>query len=394
MKNGLLIGRLFGINIYLDWSWLLIFLLVTWSLVTQFTQMHPTWEPGLSWSVAITAALLFFASVLGHELAHSRVAQAQGIPVGHITLFLFGGVANIQQEPRTPLAEFLVAIVGPFTSLMIGVICLLVASLFAPMPAGAAVNPVLAFAGAGPLTTLLLWLGSINISLGLFNLLPGFPLDGGRVLRSILWGATGNFRTATRWAAGVGQGLAWLLIFTGIAMSFGVEVPFFGSGLVGGLWLAFIGWFLSSAASQSAQQVVVQDMLEGVPATRLMRENVPTVPSWIKVGDLVHSFLMKTDERAFPVVEDDRLVGLVTLEDIRKVPPEAWDTTPVIEIMTPVDRLTIMQPQDNAATALDRLVAQDVRQVPVVSDGHLVGLIRRRDIMHWLQLQTPNGVAR
>jgi Zn-dependent protease/CBS domain-containing protein len=393
MRNGLLIGRLFGINIYVDWSWLLIFLLVTWSLAAEFTQMHPTWGPGLSWGVAIAAALLFFASVLGHELAHSRVAQAQGIPVGNITLFLFGGVANIEQEPRTPLAEFLVAIVGPFTSLMIGAICLLIAGLFAPIPAGAAVSPVLAFAVAGPLTTLLLWLGSINISLGLFNLLPGFPLDGGRVLRSILWGATGNFRSATRWAARIGQGMAWLLIFTGIAMSFGVEVPFFGSGLASGLWLAFIGWFLSSAARQSAQQVVVQDMLEGVPATRLMRENVPTVPSWIKVGDLVHSFLMRTDERAFPVVEDDRLVGLVTLEDIRKAPPEAWDTTPIAVIMTPVDRLTVMQPQDDAATALDRLMEQDVRQVPVVSDGHLLGLVRRRDIMRWLQLH-PNGVVR
>src|SRR6266498_4796356 len=189
MKNGLRMGRLFGINIYLDWSWLLIFLLVAWSLATQFALMHPAWGPELAWSVAIAAALLFFASVLAHELAHSIVAQAQGIPVRNITLFLFGGVANIQQEPRSPRGEFLLAIVGPLTSLAIGGFCLLAVSLFAPLSADAALNPGLAFASLDPLTTLLLWLGSANIVLGIFNLLPGFPHSAGilaKVTTSIL----------------------------------------------------------------------------------------------------------------------------------------------------------------------------------------------------------------
>lgn len=394
MRNGMRIGQLFGVNIYLDWSWLLIFLLVAWNLATQFALLHPTWGLGLNWGVAIIAALLFFASVLAHELAHSIVAQAQGIPVRHITLFLFGGVANLQQEPRSPRAEFAMAIVGPITSIVIGVICLLLAGVFAGLSMDTAANPSLAFAALSPLTTLLLWLGSINVLLGVFNLLPGFPLDGGRVLRAILWGATGNFRTATRWAAGVGQAVAWLLIFAGIAMVFGVEIPFFGSGLVSGLWLAFIGWFLSSAASQSYQQVVIHDMLEGVPATRLMRANVPAVPRSISVGDLVYRYVMGTDERAFPVMDGDRLVGLVTLEDIRTVPREAWDTTTAGDIMTPADQLAVVQPQDDAATALDKLVERDVRQVPVISNGHLIGLVRRRDIMRWLQLQAPEGVAR
>jgi Zn-dependent protease/CBS domain-containing protein len=394
MRNGLRIGRLFGINIYVDWSWLLIFLLVTWNLATEFAQVHPTWGPGLNWGVAVVAALLFFASVLAHELAHAIAAQAQGISVRHIMLFLFGGVANLQQEPRSPRAEFVMAIVGPITSIVIGGICLLAAGVFARLPADATTNPGLALAALNPLTTLLLWLGSINILLGIFNLLPGFPLDGGRVLRAILWGATGNFRTATRWAAGVGQVFAWLLIFSGIAMIFGVEIPFFGSGLVSGLWLAFIGWFLSNAAMQSYQQVVIHDMLEGVPAMRLMRANVPAVPPHISVGDLVYRYVMGTDEQAFPVLDGNRLVGLVTLEDIRKVPREAWDTTTAGEIMTPADQLAVVRPQDDAATALDRLTERDVRQVPVISNGRLMGLVRRRDIMRWLQLQAPEGVAR
>jgi Zn-dependent protease/CBS domain-containing protein len=394
MRNGLRIGQLFGITIYIDWSWLLIFLLVTWNLTTQFAQLHAGWGPSLTLVVAIGAGLLFFASVLAHELAHSIVAKAQNIPVRSIVLFLFGGVSNIQEEPRTPRAEFLMAIVGPITSLLLGVICLVLASLFVRLPADAAANPVGAFAALGPLATLLLWLGQINIVLGLFNLIPGFPLDGGRVLRAILWAATGHFRTATRWAAWVGQAIAWLLIVAGIAMIFGAQVPFFGSGFVSGLWLAFIGWFLSSAASQSYQQVVIHDLLAGVPAARLMSSNVPAVPPTISVGELVHRYVMGTDEHAFPVLEGDQLVGLVTLEDIRKVPRAAWDTTTAREIMTPAGQLEVVRPQDDAATALDKLMERDVRQVPVIDAGHLVGLVRRRDIIRWLQLQAPAGAAR
>jgi Zn-dependent protease/predicted transcriptional regulator len=392
MRNGLRIGRLFGINLYIDWSWFLIFLLITWNLATEFGQLHPAWGPGLAWSLAIIASLLFFASVLAHELAHSIVAQAQGIPVRNITLFLFGGVANIQQEPRSPGAEFVMAIVGPITSIAIGVICLLAGGLFVSAPMEIA-NPELAFVALNPLTTLLLWLGSINLLLGIFNLLPGFPLDGGRVLRAILWAATGSFRTATRWAAGVGQVVAWLFIFAGIAMIFGVEVPFFGTGLIGGLWLAFIGWFLSSAASQSYQQVALHDMLEGVPAARLMHTNVPVAPPNLSVDDLVYRYVMGTNERAFPVMDGDRLIGLVTLEDIRKVPREDWSITTAAEIMTPADQLAVVQPQDDAAEALDKLMERDIHQVPVISDGHLLGLVRRRDIMRWLQLQAPEGVT-
>jgi CBS domain-containing protein len=183
------------------------------------------------------------------------------------------------------------------------------------------------------------------------------------------------------------------MIFTGIAMVFGVQVPFFGSGLVGGIWLAFIGWFLSSAARQSYQQVIVHDALEGVPAARLMRTNVPTVSPTTSVSDLVQHYVIGTDERAFPVLDGEWLVGLVTLEDIRPVSRDAWDITTAQEIMTPAEQLAFVRPQDDATAALDKLLQTDVDQVLVVSDGHLMGLVRRRDIMRWLQLQAPQKIA-
>lgn len=387
MRGGFRIARLFGINIYLDWSWLLIFLLVTWNLAVVFSQVHPAWGPALNWEIAVVASLVFFASVLAHELAHSLVARAQGLPVRNITLFLFGGVSNIEREPPSPGSEFLIAIVGPITSIVIGAIFLWAANFLAgPLPAAVA-DPVRAIAGLEPLPTLLLWLGPINILLGIFNLIPGFPLDGGRILRSILWAVTKNLRRATRWASWVGQTIGWLMIIAGIAMVFGLEIPVFGRGLVGGLWLAFIGWFLNNAAIQSYQQVVVQDILEGVPVARVMRANVPTVPPNVPVSMLVQHYLIGTDERAFPVLEGDHVIGLVTLEDVRKAPHQEWETTSVRQIMTPADELAVVTPRDDAADALNKLIQRDVRQVPVMQDGHLVGMVRRRDIVRWLQLQ-------
>jgi Zn-dependent protease/CBS domain-containing protein len=324
-------------------------------------------------------------SVLAHELAHSVMARAQGVPVRSITLFLFGGVSNIQRHPPSPQAEFLITIVGPITSFVLGALFILLSGVSAG--ATNVANPVDMIAQLNPAATILIWLGSINILLAIFNLIPGFPLDGGRVLRSILWAITENLRHATRWASWVGQLVAWLFIAAGIAMVFGVRVPFFGTGFINGLWLAFIGWFLNSASAQSYQQIVVQDILEDVPVKRLMRPNPPTVLASSSVGSLVHEHIMGTDERAFPVFDEDRLVGLVTLEDVRKIKPNAWDTTTVGEIMTPSDNLIIVDVEEDAAEALNKLRQRDVRQLPVMHNGQLDGLLRRRDIIRWLQLQ-------
>lgn len=389
MHSGIHIGRIFGINIYIDWSWIFIFLLVTWNLgAGVFPDLHPQWGTALVWGTAFIASLLFFASVLAHELAHSVVAKSQGIPVSNITLFLFGGVSNIQREPTSPTAEFVMAIVGPLTSLLLGVIFLFLSGTMATGLSVLSGDPAGALAQLNPLSTLLLWLGPINILLGIFNLIPGFPLDGGRVLRSILWAITKNLQVATRWASWVGQVVAWVFIIAGISMIFGISIPFFGTGFISGLWLAFIGWFLNSAAVQSYRQLVIEDLLGGVSVMQLMRAHTPTVTSSLPVSALVHDHIMGTDERAFAVVDNDRLVGLVCIEDVRKAQRAQWDTTTVNQIMTPLSQLVIATQSEDASKALNDLAGRDVNQLPVVEGGRLVGMLRRSDIIRWLQLHS------
>ncbi len=243
-----------------------------------------------------------------------------------------------------------------------------------------------------PATTMLMWLGTINVILAVFNLIPGFPLDGGRIVRSILWAFTENLRRATKWASWIGQGVAWIFIIMGIAMVFGARVPFFGAGFVNGLWLAFIGWFLNSAAVQSYQRVVVQDVLGGVKVSRVMRRDPPTVSAGATLSQLVDDHVMQTDDYAFPVLDNGQFVGLVTLEDVRSTPRSDWDNKSVRDVMTPADQLVVVGPDDEAADAMEKLTQRDVRQLPVVGlDRQLAGLFRRRDIVRWLQLQSDVG---
>lgn len=389
MSNAFKVGWIFGINIFVDWSWLFIFWLVTWNLADGvFRELHPEWTPVISWVTAVVASLLFFASVLAHEISHSLVARAQGTPVRNITLFLFGGVANIQREPTSAKSEFVMAIVGPLTSMALGVFFLLAGGVRISAFGATVADPIAAMSRLDPLSTLLLWLGPINIIVGIFNLVPGFPLDGGRVLRSIVWGVTGNLRRATFFASLVGQAVAWIFVFVGVAMIFGIAVPFFGSGLIGGLWLALIGWFLHHAAAQSYRQVVIEDLLAGVSVAELMRANVTTVPSQIPVSTLVHDYILGTDERSFPVIAGDNLVGLVSLEDVRQVNRDKWVTTKISEIMTPATKLTLATPREDAAEAFNDLSSHDVQQLPVVQDGRLVGMLRQRDVVRWLRLDS------
>ncbi|MBN1217785.1 MAG: site-2 protease family protein [Anaerolineae bacterium] len=388
MDSGFRLGKLFGIQIKIDWSWLLIFILITWNLAILFGQFHPVWGPGLRWGTALIASILFFASVLAHEFAHSLMAQAQGVKVRSITLFLFGGVSNIQRHPPSPKAEFLITIVGPVTSLVLGLLLTLLAGAGFGAAAVTGRSPTEMFGQLSPLSTLLIWLGSINILLALFNMIPGFPLDGGRVLRSILWAIIDDLRRATRWASWVGQAVAWIFIAMGIAMIFGFQVPFFGTGLVGGIWLAFIGWFLNSASVQSYRQIVVHDILEGVPVKQLMRPKPPIVPPDCVISDLVNTHIMRTDDHAFPVMQDNQLVGMITLEDVRKVSRDEWETVTVGQVMTPMDELTVVGVNEDAADTLMKLTRRDVRQLPVMENGRLAGLLRRRDIVKWLQLQS------
>ena len=390
-KNGFRIGKIFGINIRIDWSWLLIFALVSWSLAASLGQIHADWNIGMQWGLAILASLLFFASVLAHELAHSLVARANGVPVRNITLFLFGGVSNIQREPNSPLNELLVTVVGPLTSFILGAIFLVLGIGSFALNHVVLTDPLTALSQIGPIGTMFIWLGSVNVLVAIFNLIPGFPLDGGRILRSALWAITDNLNKATRWASWVGQAVAWALILAGISMLFGVTIPVLGGGFINGIWIIFIGWFLQNAAVQSYRKVIVQDILEDVPVKRMMYTDVPVLPADLSVARLVDDYIMKSDNRAFIVFDGEKMLGLVTIEDVRKIAPESRSLTLVRDVMTPSQKMIVVAPDEEAAEAFYRLESEDVRQLPVVNGNKIVGLLRRKDIIRWLQLQSKFG---
>lgn len=386
--SGLRLGRLFGFEVVADVSLLVIFFLVAVSLgMGVIPTWHPTWSTGLVWSVALGAAVLFFLSILLHELSHAIVARAHGMQVAGITLFLFGGIAHIESEPPHARAEFSIAIVGPLTSIAIGVLASFVgARLGGPALAAMADDPEAALQALGPGATLLLWLGPINILLGLFNLVPGFPLDGGRVLRSILWWATGDLRRATRYASYAGQGVAGLLIAVGILTAFGA-MPGLRGGFIQGLWLVLIGWFLNHAAKTSYQQLVMREALENVPVERLMFSRMLTVEASVSIAELVRDFIMQSDQRCFPVERAGRFVGLVCLDDVRRTAESEWKHVLVETVMTPVERLVTLAPRDDASEALKELGRREVDQLPVVDRGELKGMVRRQDILKWLAMR-------
>jgi Zn-dependent protease/predicted transcriptional regulator len=390
MRSGIGLGKLFGIKIRVDFSLLVIFLLVAVSLgAGVFPSWHPDWTPTLVWSVAFIAAVLFFVSVLLHELAHALVAKAFGARVRSITLFLFGGMANIEREPATPKEEALIAGVGPLTSIAIGIVCATIAGAATAASANVTSDPIAAIERLSPAVTLLAWLGPVNIVLGLFNLLPGFPLDGGRLFRAFLWSITGDLRRATRWASEVGRAIGFGLIAIGILMAFGVSLPIFGSGVSGGLWLALIGLFLSNAASSSYQQLVMRELLAHVPVGRLMRTRSPiAVDAHESVRRVVEDYVLPTGESSFPVVIDGVPVGMVRVADLRRVPREAWDTTSVSRIAIPLSRLTVVERDDEAFDAVQELGREDSDALLVVErDGRLAGVVRRQDIARWMEFQ-------
>jgi Zn-dependent protease len=386
LGRGLRLGRIFGIEIVADWSLILIFALVAFNLgAGVFPRWHPDWGAGLIWFEAITAAVLFFVSVLLHELSHAVVGRMHGIPVPRITLFLFGGVSHMEGEAPTPKAEFLMAVVGPLTSIVLGLLGVTAASALLGTTADAtAGDPMKVMQDAGPVATLLLWLGPINLILGVFNLVPGFPLDGGRVLRSALWFFTGSLHRATLWASRTGQGFAFLLMATGLTLTL-------TGGIGQGLWLILIGWFLNTAAKMSYRQLIVREAFEDVAVSDIMRTQLASVSADTTVADLVQELFSETDQQAFPVVEGDRLLGLICLEDIRKVPQSEWARAQVRAIMTPREELVTAAPTDPAHEALTKLAQRGVDQLPVLrSDGsgtdQLAGVVRRQDLMRWLSL--------
>lgn len=387
MTRGIHVGRLFGVEVVLDWSLLIIFALVTMSLGAGALPMwHPDWGAGVVWLTAVASAALFLVSVLLHELSHALTGRAFGISVPRITLFVFGGVAQMEDEPTGWKAEFWMALAGPLTSVALGAIFLGLGFVVAgPLPP-VDVAPEMFVRSLSPLATILFWLGPLNFVLALFNMVPGFPLDGGRVLRALIWGATGDLTRATRMASNGGRVFAAILIATGFAMALGIQVPFFGSGLLGGLWLALIGWFLNNAAVMSYRQLLIRESLGDVTVERVMNIDVRSLPPGLPVKTFVDDHLLRSDQRAYPVVEAGRLLGLVSMRDVYKIPRADWEGHTIAEIMTPTEALVSIRPSASAYDAIHALNARALNQLPVVEDGIVKGMIRREDILRWLSI--------
>jgi Zn-dependent protease/CBS domain-containing protein len=364
--RGFRLGRILGFEVTIDFSWFVIFFLVLWSFSMG---IFPTAAPGLTppiyLAAGVVSALLLFASLLAHEISHSVVARAKGIPVEGITLFIFGGIARTRMEASSPGDEFQIAGIGPVTSFVIG---LMFAGIFA---LGHTLGwPRLVLVAAQ-------YLAFINVVLAVFNLLPGFPLDGGRLFRAILWKVTGNLTRATRIATLAGQWFGFALVAFGLLRAF--------QGFVmGGLWLVFIGWFLRNAAAQSYRQHVVQSMLEGVSANQAMTRDPHTVPADISLGSLMDDYILRERYLAYPVMEQARPVGIITLHQVRDVPRNDWENRTVAEVMAPLDKLEV-RPEDSMLRVLEKLQASPVRRVLVVRNGHLEGILTANDVAGWLE---------
>jgi Zn-dependent protease/predicted transcriptional regulator len=371
--SGLRIGKILGIPIYLHSTWVFIFAAITWIIASQFKEQHPHWSDTQHWTVGVLTSLLFFASVLFHELSHSVVAQHYKIRVISITLFLFGGLARIEREPSKAIQEFNIAIAGPLASGFLAVCFFGLAKLF---PYSQSI---------GALAT---WLGWTNLSLAVFNLLPGFPLDGGRIFRAMVWGATRNFEKATRVAGASGKMIAYAMILLG---AYGV----FNGFVRQGLWTAFIGWFILNAAQESVAQVALRETLSGLSAADVMSKEVPTVPGHITLEEY-SAEVLRTGRRVHLVVSDDRLVGMMNVHTLNSVPRGEWAHNSVQAAMIPREKILWTSPEEPLVRLLERLLSADVNQMPVVSgaiDGapQIVGIVTRDSILRVMQTRSEFG---
>jgi Zn-dependent protease len=362
-QHSIPLGKIFGIQIGLDYSWFVIFALLTWMLAgSYYPEEFKHWSPLLYWLMGAVTAIMLFASVLLHELGHSVVALRYKIPVRSITLFLFGGVAQIGAEPPSAIAEFFIAVAGPLVSLALAIF------FYAAQPLVAGVEPLLG---------LVKYLAYINLALVLFNLIPGYPLDGGRVLRAVVWAITGNMSQSTLIAANVGRFFAFLLIFAGVWQMF--------SGNVGnGLWIAFIGWFLDNAASVQIQQVMFQG-LTGHHVSQAMSTHYAIIPEDLALQQLVDEQILGRGQRNFLVSRGDQTVGLMTLHRIKEVPRPEWATTSVAQVMLPFEQLKCVDPDAELWSALEKMDRNGVNQMPVIRDQHVIGMLSREDAITFLR---------
>jgi Zn-dependent protease len=364
-RRGISLGRVLGIPIELDYSWFLIFALVAWTLASgYFPSELKNWPTAEYWIVGIATAIVFFLSVVLHELGHSIVARHYGIPVSSIKLFVFGGVSQIETEPPSAKAEFVMAVAGPLVSFVL-------AGVFAGLSA--------AFASVAPLLALAKYLAYINAALGLFNLTPGFPLDGGRVFRAIVWGITHNLRRATVIAGTAGHFIGFLFILYGV-------YQVFSGNFINGLWIGFIGWFLENAAMSQLQQQSLHDLLAGRRVSQAMSTSYTSVPPDMMLQTLVDHHVLGNGQRSFVVKEGDQVDGLLTLHGIKGLPRAEWPTTTAAQAMIPLAQVKWIQPDEELWAAIEEMNHDGVNQLPVMTNGHIEGMLRREDIISYLRV--------
>ena len=378
MGGSLRLGKILGIEIRLHYSWFLIFVIVTFFVYSYFDEEYTSL---LSLAIGLMASLLFFSSVVAHELSHSLVAIRNDIPVRSITLFILGGVANITKEAERPKAEMLMAIAGPLCSLAIGL-----------------VFGVVWFATGGlhedatRFHDLLFILAQVNVFLSLFNLLPGFPLDGGRVLRAILWQTTKNYRKATRIASIGGQVIGWLMVGAGVI----VVILYFRMNdppldLFDGIWFAMVGFFLSSIAANSYRQVAWREAMKGITASSAMVSDFVTVPPGTSLMQLVRDYIQPNRYRSFVVATDGRLQGVVNIENLRKVPQNRWEMTTAESVMTPASKVITATPDEEGISVAEKMEEHRLDGIPVVRDGVVMGVVTRNSLGRVMQMRAQSG---
>ncbi len=367
MNSSIKLARILGVDVGVQWSWIFILLIVTSSFATGILDhFYPQWSDAQRWTAGALVAGVFFLSVLAHELSHAVVSNRLGLPVRTITLFVFGGVANLTKEPERASDEFKIAIVGPAMSLALGALFAigwLAIDPFSDGVAGISAN-----------------LALINASLAVFNMLPGFPLDGGRVFRSIVWSRNKDRLRATRAASKAGEWIAYGVMALGVA-----QIIFTRD--LGGLWFLFVGFFLRNAATGSYEQLVIETTLSGIAVRDVMRSDFERVPPDMDLERLVDDGVLRRHARCFAVMAAGDFAGLMTLTDVRRIPREEWATTSVYRAMTPATKLQTVRPSDSLGEVLIAMAEHDINQLPVVEGRELVGMLDRGDVMRFIQVK-------
>lgn len=385
MQGDVRLGRVKGVEVRADWSSLLVALLFVVTIATHFFASHPAWSLVLSSLLAVLATLGLLGSIALCEAAHAAMAHRLGHRVSSTTFYLLGGVATLPREGRSPLREILLACVRPLTALLLGIALLAIAGLVHIPMVKLWADPVSTLAWLDPVPAVLAWLGIANLAMALWNAIPAFPLDGGRVVHAILWAVDGDHRTATRHAARIGQAIALVLIAIGVASAFRLG-PL---TIAGGIWIAFLGWFLLTAASSYHRSAVVDVRLEGLRARHLMRPVTETIGTDVPIAKIVAERFASTTARALPVTERGTCVGLLRFEDIRRVPSREWDQRPVRDAMTAIGDLQRIDTESDLAEAVRVMTRDGISTLPVMEDGDVVGVLELRDIVRWLDLPEP-----